>query len=33
MLASVQKCAMDNIDIKAIAREFAEQNVSSTAYF
>jgi len=32
MFASVLKCRVDNIDIKAVAREFAERNASRTAY-
>jgi len=33
LFASVQKCHMDKIDIKAAAKEFAEGNASRTAYF
>jgi len=33
MLANIQKCHMDNTDIKTVAREFAERDVSRTAYF
>jgi len=33
LLASGQKCHMDNTDIKAVAKEFAERNANRTAYF
>jgi len=32
MFASVQKCHMNNTDIKAVAKEIAERNASRTAY-